>query len=69
MSKTAKKAGEAAKAVKIDPQIINFMNQLTSLHTQAHSLGLHRTGHALHDAVKAVGFEVEYLITTPKRKK
>lgn len=35
-----------------------FIDELTELHSRAHRLGLHATGHAMHKAVQIVGYEV-----------
>lgn len=38
--------------------LADFAVNLTNMHFQAHKLGLHETGHALHAAVQKVGFEI-----------
>lgn len=35
-----------------------FAQRLPLVMVEAHRLGLHRTGHALHDAVQKVGYEI-----------
>lgn len=35
-----------------------FVTELTLLHERAHRLGLYRTGHVLHEAVREVGWEI-----------
>jgi hypothetical protein len=34
-----------------------FIDALVNLHERAHRLGFYKTGHHLHEAVKAVGYE------------
>ena len=34
-----------------------FLAKLAELHAEAHRIGLHRTGHRLHEAVQESGFE------------
>jgi hypothetical protein len=43
-----------------------FPTELTTLMDRAHRLGLHATGHALHEAVKQVGWELAALKTAKK---
>ncbi len=45
----------------MDPQLHGarreFLRRLALIHAEAHALGLHYTGHILHDAVKRSGWE------------
>ena len=38
-------------------EVRDFITRLTSMHAEAHRIGLYRTGHKLHDAVREVGWE------------
>ena len=42
--------------------IDNFIIRLTAMRHEAHAIGMHATGHALHDAVKKSGWELAHLI-------
>lgn len=46
-----------------------FIMELAGLHVEAHKLGLHRTGHALHEAVRVVGWEVAGKVEAEQRAK
>ena len=39
-----------------------FISELVELHERANRIGLYKTGHALHEAVKVVGYEVAELM-------
>lgn len=49
------------KATLTGPALVSarrdLCRELPLLMDRAHRLGLHRTGHALHEAVKAIGWE------------
>jgi len=44
--------------VVVTPEQADLITEITNLMTRAHGLGMHRTGHALHEAVRTVGYEV-----------
>ena len=46
-----------------------FVLELVSLHAEAHRVGLHRTGRALHEAVRAAGWELAAMIEKAARAK
>lgn len=59
--KSRRKANAIGK--KLTAQLLkdgrkNFPVELANLMDRAHRLGLHATGHALHEAVKKVGYEL-----------
>ena len=35
-----------------------FLTRLPLVHEEAHRIGMHRTGHALHEAVRVAGYEL-----------
>lgn len=39
-----------------------LIERLNLLHVMAHTLGLHKTGHRLHDAVRAAGYELAEIL-------
>jgi hypothetical protein len=45
----------------------DFVVRLVSLAAEAHRIGLHKTGHKLHDAVKQVGYELAEQIRKVER--
>lgn len=47
------------QTTKANP-LTKFAIKLTELHAEAHALGLHETGHAIHAAVQKVGWEIVY---------
>ena len=50
-------AKNPAQTTTVD-QLTNFAVRLGQMHIEAMQLGLYSTGHKLHDAVRAVGFEI-----------
>ena len=53
---------------KSAPEIQAFILSLTGLHEQAHRLGMHDTGHKLHAAVQAAGWEAADIIARNDRR-
>lgn len=55
--------------MKRDVRRDEFILELAALHHEAHRLGLHRTGHALHEAVRTVGWEIARQVESKARAK
>lgn len=45
--------------MEIDSKHKEFASKLAFIMDEAHRLGLHRTGHRIHDAVRELGWEMQ----------
>lgn len=53
-----KAPGRAIKKDATRAAQMQLASELTEIMTRAHAIGLHKTGHALHEAVRAIGYEI-----------
>lgn len=49
---------KASEVRKLREEGQALIARATALHEDAHRLGFHRTGHAMHEVVRAVGWEL-----------